>query len=152
RFAQQPSGNVKSKLYSSGAPAFQRLVDEVVATAIHDVSDADQDHPTLKVRTLAGRWAESFGARAADIKISKAFRSFSGEALVRVRASVAHDAYERLVSVGCRNEDHRIASAGAFERATMIFEKDTDAGLESTKLREAAEADGAISEFVRFYL
>jgi hypothetical protein len=34
-------------------------------------------------------------------------RCFEGKALVRVRATVAHDSYERLAEVGCAPEEHR---------------------------------------------
>jgi len=34
-------------------------------------------------------------------------RSFGGNALLRVRATVAHDSYERLMTVPCLHEEHQ---------------------------------------------
>lgn len=152
RFKEQGPANVKSTLYAPSSPAFQRMVDEIVATGVHDVEDADEN-PTQKLIAIARNWVEGFGGTAANISIRKAFRSLSGEALVRVRATVAHDAYERLVTVTCRHEDHLIESdASAFDRPVTTLSDAADAGLDTKKISRAAEGDEAIAEFARFYL
>jgi hypothetical protein len=87
--------DTKSTLYTPGSSAFQRLVDRIIATGIHEVDDLDHN-PARESEEIARKWVESLGAKAKGVELDGVSRSFGGTALLRVRATVAHDSYERL--------------------------------------------------------
>jgi superfamily II DNA or RNA helicase len=105
RFKEADLPEIRSTFYGPGSPAYQRLVSRVVATGVHDVEDADRE-PVKKSEHVARAWLEGFEAKSTSIEIEKASRIFTGSALLRVRATVAHDSYERLV-------DERLVDASA---------------------------------------
>lgn len=152
RFEEHADRETRSTFYAPSTPAFQRLVDQIIATGIHEVEDMDKD-PAKKSNEIVRTWVQTFGATPRDVEVKSALRSFDGNALLRVRATVAHDGYERLVNVSCYNEDHRVTSdrTGLGPLAATI-ENAAALGLNVERLDEAAAADGAIAEFSRFYL
>jgi hypothetical protein len=72
--------------------------------------------------------------------------------LVRVRAIVAHDSYERLVEVICEPKEHfsNDGTAGLGPLNKVISEP-TSMGLSSKDLIKKAKLDPGIVEFQRFY-
>jgi hypothetical protein len=109
--------------------------------------------PVRKSETAAREWLESLGAKSTSIEAEKASRTFSGNALLRVRATVAHDNYERLVDVECLAEDHRsTASRSNLDLLPRTIEKPEALGIDIDKLKSAARLDDGIAEFSRFYL
>jgi predicted RecB family nuclease len=144
---------LNSTLYTPGSPAFLRLVDRVIATGIHNVADLDED-PENEAVVIAERWVRDFGARPKGIEIIEVNRYFEGAALLKVRATVTHDSYERLIEVSCRPEEHvkRGTGRNGLARLAHIIEDPSDIGVNRQKLVEAAKFDQAISEFSRFYL
>ena len=138
-------------LYRPGTPAFSRLVSRVVATGLHDVKDID-DKPRDKAERLAKDWVESFHGEFREAEIQDVMRSFSGMAIVRVRATVGHDSYERLVNVAMPLAESWI-SAG-LTGASPISDplKSPEAvGLNSSLLMQKAVKDQGVAEFCRFY-
>jgi hypothetical protein len=95
-------------LYRPGTAPFSRLVSRIVATGLHDVQDAD-DKPRDKGELMTRQWVESFGGKLRLAEIQDVTRSFNGTAIVRVRATVGHDSYERLVNV--KNASLRIVDS-----------------------------------------
>ena len=85
-------------LYHPGTPAFSRLVTRMVDAGLHRALDLDEK-PAGKAQQMAKEWVEGFGGNFHAIQISEALRSFVGVATVRVRTTVGHDSYERLVDV-----------------------------------------------------
>src|SRR5262249_48967299 len=85
-----------STLYAPGSPAFERVVRQVVATGIHHVEDRDID-PEGRSKSAASVWLAQFGISLQAADIREVRRQLVGKALLRIRATVAHDAYERLV-------------------------------------------------------
>lgn len=83
-------------LYAPGANAFQRLVDRIITTGIHSVEDLDLN-PDKVSEDIACKWVRDFGGNPKIAEIKDVRQFFKGNALVRVRATVAHDSYERLV-------------------------------------------------------
>ena len=140
-----------SILYAPSSPAFSRLVSRVLATGIHDVSDLDSEIET-KSRDRLQQWAEGFGARLSGHSTDSVSRIFSGKALLRIRATVAHDSYERVIDVHCRSSKspETAKKAGAPISATLDSAKSL--GIDADHLIQEAENDPSISEFVRFYL
>jgi superfamily II DNA or RNA helicase len=152
RFDEQFGAGARSTLYAPGSPAFLRLVDRLIATGIHDVEDLDQD-PDEESVAIANGWVLSFGGTALGVEVEDVSRCFEGIAVVRVRATVAHDSYERLVEVPCPPGEH-IARAGRSGLGALphTIENPSTLGISIERLAEAAKLDEAISEFSRFYL
>ena len=152
RFEETSSANVKSTLYNEGSSAFQRLVDQVTATALHRIEDLDIDSEQRSAE-IVRRWIETFGGAPKNIETEKVSRKFKGKALVRVRATVLHDSYERLVEIPCLPDEHTYNDGRPALRVLAPNITDvTEIGLNLEKLAEAASLDEAIEEFSRFYL
>ena len=151
-FSEHIAANVRSTLYAPGTAAFLRLVGRVVATGIHDVEDLDQ-HPATKSEELARQWVLGFGATPKAVQIDEVRRCFKGTAHIRVRATVAHDSYERLVEVSCSPADHHaLVDRSGLGPLSHTIENPIAIGINVGTLAEAAELDEPISEFSRFYL
>ncbi|MCP4621748.1 MAG: hypothetical protein GY844_35535, partial [Bradyrhizobium sp.] len=152
RFNEQSSPTIRSALYAPGTPPFQRLVTRIVASGVHDVEDVDLE-PRRKSEEIVSAWTSGFGASSSSVDIDEVSRAFEGTAVVRVRATVAHDSYERLVSVPCKSNDHHF-SAGNTGLAPLprTIEKPEILGVDTARLKDAAIVDEAIAEFTRFYL
>jgi superfamily II DNA or RNA helicase len=145
-------GATATPIDDPSSPAFRRLVKRVVAAGLHDVEDADPDAAEASERA-ARAWAERFGATLTGIEIREVRRAFSGTALLRVRASVAHDSFERIVACDCSPARHMRSGppadiaplpAGIVNPATL--------GIDTTELQAEGGRDAAIAEFCRFYL
>jgi hypothetical protein len=152
RFEEDTAPEVKSTLYAAGTGAFQRLVGRVVASAAHCVRDLDGD-ARRQVEDLAKKWVEGFGATLKGLEVDRVQRSFDGSALLRVRATIAHDGYERLVEVKCPGTDHT-TSDGQIQLLAPLPDPIDDPsaiGLHAEKLVDAVGRDKAIAEFSRFY-
>lgn len=152
RFAETSASNLRSALYNESSGAFHRLVDQIVATGLHLVDDADKDLENRQLRILT-EWASSFGGTIKHVETEVANRRFQGHALVRVRATVLHDSYERLVEVPCEPEAHifrdgQLALRPLAPNITDIGE----VGINLNKIAESVDLDEGIAEFSRFYL
>src|SRR5262249_3775200 len=105
-----------------------------------------------QVADIAQKWVEDLGATLKGLQIDRVHRLFNGKALLRVRATVAHDSYERLVEVGCPSEYHTLSGGRSLLSALADTIDDPSViGLHSERLAEAADRDDAIAEFSRFY-
>ena len=152
RFEETAGAGARSMLYAAGTAGFLRLVGRIIATGIHEVQDLDQS-PAKESEELAHRWVLTFGGTPKTVETEEVFRCFEGIALVRVRATVAHDSYERLVEISCSPAEHhaQVGRTGLNPLANTIENPGT-LGIDTTRLAEAATMDGAISEFSRFYM
>jgi predicted RecB family nuclease len=153
RFCESANTELRSTLYAPGTPAFLRLVDRVIATGIHEADDEDEN-PEKESLAMADGWVLSFGGTPKDTKIEEVSRCFEGAALMRVRATVAHDSYERLVEVRCHPDKHTVLITGrrGLGHLSHTIQNPSDIGVSVERLVEAAKLDEAISEFSRFYL
>jgi superfamily II DNA or RNA helicase len=153
RIAPEASGHFPGDgvLYAPGTPAFERLVGRLLATGVHSVEDVDKE-PLKHAEELSRQWVAQFGAVFSGAKLSDVCRGFEGTALIRVRATVAHDSYERLVEVACPVHEHLVSSGkGGLDRVRGVIRIPAGIGLNATKVIEVASADAAIAEFCRFY-
>ena len=107
RFEESAGAGTRSTLYAPGTAGFLRLVGRVIAIGVHEVQDLDQD-PAKESEELARRWVLTFGGTPKEVEVEVVRRCFEGTALVRVRATVAHDSYERLVEVSCSPTEHHV--------------------------------------------
>ncbi len=152
RFKEASASNLRSTLYNESSGAFQRLVDQTIATGMHLVDDNDKDIESRQLRTLT-EWANSFGGTIRNVEIESARRRFKGSALVRVRATVLHDSYERLVDVPCKPDTHVYQDGPTALRALAPNITDIgEVGINLNKIAEAIDLDEGIAEFSRFYL
>jgi superfamily II DNA or RNA helicase len=139
-------------LYTPLTSVFQRLVKRTVASGVHHVIDADL-HPQSEAERLAREWVFRTGATPRETKVAAVTSGFGGTALLRVRATVAHDSYEQLVTCPCDPSDHRRTVSGEAGLAPVerTLRDPSILGIDTTELREAGERDEAIAEFARFY-
>jgi hypothetical protein len=73
--------------------------------------------------------------------------------VVRVRATVAHDSYERLVEVACSSDQHNSeVGRPGLSPLPLTLGNPVAVGLNIESISEVARLDAAISEFSRFYL
>lgn len=152
RFEDNAGVGVKSTLYAPGTAAFLHLVGRVIATGILDIEDLDQN-PAKESEELARRWILTFGGTTKAVEVEDVHRCFEGTAIVRVRATVAHDSYERLVEVSCSpTEHHALAGRSGIDPLPYTIENPRVLGINIDRLSDAAILDKAISEFSRFYL
>jgi superfamily II DNA or RNA helicase len=151
-FEPQPDDEHRLVLYASHTPAFQRLVKRTVTSGVHNVRDSEPN-ARQQAEKLAAEWVEGIGATARGAKIEAVTRAFIGTALARVRATVAHDSYEQLISCPCEATIHNRTVQGdqALAAIARIIRNPADIGIDTAKLREAGEKDEAIAEFARFY-
>jgi len=141
----------ESVLYAPGTAAFERLVSRLTSKGLHLVFDNDEKI-SLQTEELTQKWVEDFGASLKTINIQDVSRCFSGKALIRVRATVAHDSYERLVEVECDPKEHfSFLSKTGIEPIGNQIENPTTIGALSKKLAEKATQDPNILDFCRFY-
>jgi superfamily II DNA or RNA helicase len=152
RFDRNDGRPTRSILYAPGTPAFSRLVSQITSTGVFDVEDADVDS-FARIRAVADAWISAFGAQTVGVAISTVDRRFDGEVLVRVRATVAHDSYDRLVPVRCEPESHVVQlGTDGLRGVAEPLEEPGSIGLSLERIAEAAAEDPAVSEFRRFYL
>jgi hypothetical protein len=151
-FEARPGHERQLVLYAPHTPPFQRLVKRTVASGVHNVTDADSD-PSTKSDKLAAQWAENIGAQLTDTEVTTVTRSYSGTALLRVRATVAHDSYEQLVTSSCEAGGHCQTTTGdkGLGPIERIVHDPATLGVDIAKLQEAGERDEAVAEFARFY-
>jgi superfamily II DNA or RNA helicase len=151
-FEPRPEAQVRASFYTSESPPFQRLVKRVIASGLHDVQDSDAD-AVRRAEELTSTWAKQFDARVISVPIAEVRRSFVGTALLKVRANVAHDSYERIVACAC-DPAHHVRNGDAAD-ASLLKTTITDPatlGIDTARLCEIAERDPALVEFSRFYL
>lgn len=138
--------------YAPGSPAFDRLVTRITQTGTHDIQDADRD-VLQDARACVNDWLERFTASLKGLRVVSVTRCFDGTALVLARATVAHDAYERLVEIPCCPAEHRRKQRLKTPvPISDVIERPSETGIDESLLQEALLSDPGIAEFRRFYL
>jgi len=152
-FEENASAGLKGTAYNPSSPAFLRLVSRIIETGLYDVDDLDRN-PKKESKKLAHQWVLNFDGNPDKVEFKEVQLCFEGNAVVRVRATVAHDSYERLVDVSCSPDEHNNIQAErlGFRRLPDEIENPSVLGINLDKLEQAARDDEAISEFSRFYL
>lgn len=140
-------------LYEPGALAFERLAHRIANTAQHVLVDADQNSLAGLTEVAARDWVLGFGGSYKSFNVEGVLRCFEGTALLRVRATVAHDSYERLVEVECSaNEEKAELGRTGLEPLSNPLVKPESLGIDVNRLTRRALEDTAILEFCRFYI
>ena len=116
--------------YTPGSAGFSRLVDRVIASGIHRVRDLD-DAPEGASLETARSWLVGAGTNPEAISVQSVDRLYEGKALVRVRATVAHDSYEALVNVDCPAfQTKTICGRAGLSPLPIVIERIEDCGLD----------------------
>jgi superfamily II DNA or RNA helicase len=139
-------------LYRPGAAPFSRLVSRIATAGLHSVEDAD-DKPRAAAERIAREWVESFGGKFLSTELKDVERCFSGTAIVKVRVTVGHDSYERLVNVPVPSGEVWVSAGitGASPISDPV--KNPEAlGLSAAFLIQSALEDEGVKEFCRFYI
>ncbi len=141
----------KGTLCRPGSAFFERIVSRIIATGIHQIKDVDKNVLSQSKET-AIKWVGEFNGCFNEFTIIGGVRCFEGKVLLRVRATVAHDSYERLVEVSCNSEGSISNASDIIEPISESFE-DIAAYLQlpSEILKTKANEDVGVSEFCRFY-
>jgi hypothetical protein len=152
RFNNQTEGGTASVLYAPGSAPFDRLVTKIISKKLHKVQDIDKN-PLAQTEKNAQDWVNSFTGKFEKFRLEEVRRCYTGNALMRVRATVAHDSYERLVEVPCspKEHSHKVNSAGLEPIQDFIDSPFFSIGLHNQTLIERATLDSGIGEFCRFY-
>lgn len=140
----------KAPLYRPGTPAFLRLIDRVTTSGLHQVRDADTN-PRLAVEEIAHDWVSIFGGTEPEVTILGSQKRFDGNALARVRATTAHDSYERLVNIVCSPAEHARAVKD-LDALPELLQEPQATGIDVARILDEAHRDCNIVEFNRFYL
>jgi superfamily II DNA or RNA helicase len=151
RFHEPKDKWAHSSLYAEGTPPFSRLVQRLVTSGMHAVIDPDSD-PRGQAEQMVRTWLAGFDGTVESIEIEDARLELQGSVLVRTRATVAHDSYERLVDVPCVRKNNTRFSREAIPPLPRVIEKLDSLGLDPSAIVEAASQDPALAEFARFYL
>ena len=140
------------RLYAPGSAAFAQLVSRVIATGVYDVQDLDQN-PMRDCEESALQWVLTFGGTFQGIEVEEVSRCFEGHVVIRIRATVAHDSYERLVEIPCSPMEHNAwLDRSGLGPLPYTIENPSVLGIDLERLGTVAMLDEAISEFCRFYL
>jgi superfamily II DNA/RNA helicase len=107
RICFEDAHSLNAVLYRPGTPAFSRLASRIAASSLHRTQDIDEK-PGTRAEEMAKEWVGSFGGNFRGAQVQGVDRSFTGTAVVRVRATVGHDSYERLVDVVIPRGEHWI--------------------------------------------
>jgi superfamily II DNA or RNA helicase len=146
-----PPDNVQYTDYRPGSPAFDRLASRLTASSLQRIVDRDTD-ANVTSHTLTREWVKSFGGVPKSTDTEGTSIHFDGTALLRVRATVAHDAYERLMPLSCNPYVHKRHAKGSnSEDVKSTIENPVNVGINSNELLSAAKRDPSIEEFCRFY-
>ena len=137
--------------YTPGTPSFDRLTARLTQSGVHDVKDADST-PEEVAKTVAARWVSSFGGTLRAARLAKVTRRYSGKALLQVRATVAHDSYERLIPIDCSGDEHQVVNGSTLlDPIPPVIDRPAQIGLSVETAARRAMLDPGIAEFCRFY-
>jgi superfamily II DNA or RNA helicase len=139
-------------LYRPGTPAFGRLTTRIAGNPFHRVQDVDEKAAARAVG-MAREWICCFFDNFRGAQVTAVDRSFAGTAEVRVRATVGHDSYERLVDVVIPSGEHWMPAGVTGASPISDPLKNPEAvGLDPVVVIQKAMQDEGVAEFCRFYL
>ncbi len=149
--AAETTADLNAVLCEPGSRAFTELVSQTSDTGFHLVDDLD-DQADKQASEIARRWVSDYSATFIRADVLDVSRAFNGQALVRLRATVADDSYERLIEITCSPKSHIVWSGRNWLAAIPDDIQDAAAvGINSEALFQEAIKDTAIAEFCRFY-
>lgn len=144
--------NITATLFAPGTPALNRLVNRITLNGLHDVNDIDTKDILNKAENILKSWVTRFNGKLIKTELEEVWRSFKGKAILKVRTTVAHDSYERLVEIECspKESNKKFGRPGLGSIGELIDDPNS-IGLNSTEMISKALQDPGVLEFSRFY-
>lgn len=136
--------------YGAGTQPFERLVNRLTSTGLHVVKDID-DNIENRTEKILRNWASNFGGEFHSQKTDKIWVRFEGRALLKTRATVALDSYERLIEVVCSPDEYKVPTKSIIPSRNEFIEDPRVIGMIQESLVGSAQSDTGIAEFCRFY-
>lgn len=149
RFANSED-NANGTLCKPGSPFFERLVSRIAGVGQHFIEDLDRD-ASLQNKKISEEWVTTFGGSYLDSTPDQAWHCFNGNALLRIRATVAHDSYERLIDLPCSSEGQYSPTLEPLAPISKVLEDPNALRIPLDILQQKAMEDALISEFCQFY-
>lgn len=137
-------------LYKVGSPAFERLVSKFSNNGLHCIDDIDLEIEKITEK-ITNSWVQSFNGEFNKFDLEAVYNHFDGTALLKVRITVAHDSYERLIEIQCSPQDHFILTDKDISSMNEMLSDPFKIGINSELLSKKALEDRGVSEFCRFY-
>lgn len=146
-------GKERITAYIPGSTAFEKVLSKLTTNSLHQLVDKDENLNDVEIcEGLSRKWLSSFGGIYKSINLKSINIRFEGGALMRVRATVAHDSYERLLEVRCSSTDHKKnIELDKININLDLIEDPESIGINKNILIEKAYLDKGIAEFCRFY-
>jgi hypothetical protein len=150
--SQRVPGQITQRCRSIGRVAPLFLASSIALRPLAFMKFQDSDHePRQRIEELVDEWVSRFKGTKPEVAIQSAERRFEGNAIARVRATTAHDSYERIVTIACNPIEHT-QSTTALDVMPDLLQQPAAAGLNSNLVLNEANRDPNIVEFNRFYL
>lgn len=140
----------QSILLKPGEPHFERLVNRISSTGRHLVEDIDTNTAS-RVEETVRNWVDTFGGQFDGVKLGQVSPRFEGKALLKVRVTVAHDSYERLIDIDCLPAEGVGSGRGSIEPLPEFIFDPGLIGLTMDGLIAKAREEESVAEFCRFY-
>jgi len=150
RLEEKADGANSSTYYGPGTAPFERLVNQMSSTGLQMVKDEDAGVEAQAEKALRN-WVQGFAGEFHAFQTEKTWCRFSGKALLKIRATVALDSYERLVEVDCSPNEYRSVVKRIKPSVGQFIEEPEILGVVQERLVESAQRDSGIEEFCRFY-
>jgi superfamily II DNA or RNA helicase len=137
--------------YIPGSQPFDQLISRLTQSGVHEIQDADKD-PRRLAEAKTDAWVRGFSGTPRAAKLSDVVLAFDGKVLLHVRATVAHDSYERLISVDCSPTHHQVrGGSGALNAIPPVIQSPQEVGVSAQTISQSIMRDPGIAEFCRFY-
>lgn len=133
-----------------GSVFFDRLVTRTMNPGIHQIEDVDKNSLSF-IKEATIKWVNGFNGLLNDCNVIEGIHIFEGKVILRVRSTVAHDSYERLVEFECNTEGPTISAWNLFDKLSEVFEDPKTLHLPLEAFEANAVKDKAVAEFCRFY-
>jgi len=150
-FGNSENSNRRIILCKSGTPFFEKLVTRIINAPKHLVDDIESNWDNLN-KEIINDWLCKFNATYENYKINRIRRCFIGSATLRIRITVTHDSYERLLHIKCDSKGELNTDNKLLDPLESIIENPMTLGLSQEYLKQMAIQDIGVSEFCRFYL
>lgn len=143
----------QSVLYTPVSNEFSKLINHLLRKPYHQVKDRDNNF-LRKVNGLSKDWVCSFSGNYKTHNIKNLYRSFEGKSLLRVRATTAHDSYERLIEVDCDSKSHikEVDKNWGLNPIGEVINDVEKIGIDKDQFINSVILDDGISEFCKFYI
>ncbi len=137
-------------IFGPGDPDFERIVSRISEVGRRNIEDLDIG-AAPKIDKLVRGWPKTFKGKYEKHTVEEITPCFTGTALVRIRVTVAHDSFERLIEVNCAPGQDTVSQKGGLEPLPKFISNPEILGISSEFLLEQTKQEPGIAEFCRFY-